>query len=562
MIPTSTTTEKQRESSPGRRLQTKMIRNWLVIMLPCGIVAWYHTYSVIYSAFATVMPLVIAIAQGTVEIIRYRICYGDAPAPVTPAHGVVVVSPAGTGSPQSTKRKVCRHGCQSAGCSCEVGTRWRIASNDQERFIVNKAKKELPLRLLCIGDSLAAGVGTSRSCTPILPEVIARSLSKAMGGRAVYWTCHGSPGASSGWIVRELERGINDPDDEQQVPPKKFERSDSTCSETDSDSIGSEESPETFTSMKFHDDDEEDSSPFSEWKRRLQRHKKRFDPTEPGGYDVAVVLTGPNDLKSTFFPFLLSGEAAEFYRQAQRRGGNFANELRRVVDALSDRMTLRLQKSLNSIQKTLPDNVLEQIEIRMPQMASRSSATSDEGENSDDQSLEQTELVVENSHNKQHSDLSLPKCRRPIVVLPAMPAEALPIFKSYPLRWLAVPIIKMMDNHKKSLANACPDEVVFVESPTLAAMTEFGDKSGKFWEQRESEDALLALRNVNKNICMEKKSAMKEYFGFNGVSAKKPISSENQMFSPDGVHPNDEGYDYWGRHIANAIVREWEKPQC
>jgi hypothetical protein len=64
--------------------------------------------------------------------------------------------------------------------------------------------EEPPLRLLVIGDSLAAGVGMSQSGTPALPEAIARGLSQATGGRAVYWTCVGTPGTTSSEIVQEI----------------------------------------------------------------------------------------------------------------------------------------------------------------------------------------------------------------------------------------------------------------------------------------------------------------------------------------------------------------------
>ena len=62
-----------------------------------------------------------------------------------------------------------------------------------------------PLRILIIGDSLAAGVGTSQSSTPILPEVIAQALSKALDGRAVLWTCFGVPGQTSSEIVHSIQ---------------------------------------------------------------------------------------------------------------------------------------------------------------------------------------------------------------------------------------------------------------------------------------------------------------------------------------------------------------------
>ena len=33
----------------------------------------------------------------------------------------------------------------------------------------------------------------------------------------------------------------------------------------------------------------------------------------------------------------------------------------------------------------------------------------------------------------------------------------------------------------------------------------------------------------------------------------------DKMVAADGIHPNDDGYDMWGRHIANSILQEWEK---
>ena len=34
-----------------------------------------------------------------------------------------------------------------------------------------------------------------------------------------------------------------------------------------------------------------------------------------------------------------------------------------------------------------------------------------------------------------------------------------------------------------------------------------------------------------------------------------------QLMSADGIHPNDEGYAFWGRHIAQAIVHKWKQKQ-
>jgi lysophospholipase L1-like esterase len=32
----------------------------------------------------------------------------------------------------------------------------------------------------------------------------------------------------------------------------------------------------------------------------------------------------------------------------------------------------------------------------------------------------------------------------------------------------------------------------------------------------------------------------------------------SKLISFDDVHPNDDGYDLWGRHIAAEIIKEWK----
>ena len=73
----------------------------------------------------------------------------------------------------------------------------------------------------------------------------------------------------------------------------------------------------------------------AEWCRMLQVHSKRLHTDVMGEYDVAVVMTGLNDLKGAI---LLTGDEIEFRRQAHARGGDYTAELKRVVDALSDKM--------------------------------------------------------------------------------------------------------------------------------------------------------------------------------------------------------------------------------
>jgi hypothetical protein len=116
-----------------------------------------------WSLGMTVATPLIAVFQGSILLSDYRLNFRDAPRPIMPASGVTVA----------------------------LGNQNKANISSQQDFLNTQDK---PLRLLVVGDSLAAGVGISKSGIPVLPESIARALSKAFGGRAVYWTCVGTPG--------------------------------------------------------------------------------------------------------------------------------------------------------------------------------------------------------------------------------------------------------------------------------------------------------------------------------------------------------------------------------
>jgi hypothetical protein len=510
-----------------------MMRGWLSMMVPMAWTCWRNTYSLPATIGAFFFAPLFAIAQGTIGIVRYRVLYGDAPLPHSPAHGVVVVNP----NSASTISTSCGDEQHAAGCACLGGRRWRNTTqlSENESLVLKKALEEPPLRLLVIGDSLAIGVGTSASCTPLLPEVIARTLSKAHGGRAVYWTCHGAPGASAGWIVRELER-------KSSQPPLSRSETESSLSDESSSSYEEESLPKEW----------------QEWRNRLHTHKKRFHPDVLGPYDVCVVLTGSNDLKSAFFPFLLSGDDVSFRREAKERGGSYANELRRVLDVLQQRMKEGMEDfKENILERT--ETILERLQPNSPRTRLHSKDT--------------TNVTTEKKLPQQQ------KRSGPIIVLPGMAARALPIFRTIPLRWLAVPIVDIMDNHKRALAESHPGEVMFVEAPTIEGISEFEEQRGAIWKQREQEDTLLALRDIDRSTCVKVETDMKEYYARKGQThassipnpsqhnapvprlSERPGKPGSKIFSVDNVHPNDEGYDYWGRYIATAIVGEWKRKE-
>jgi len=150
----------------------------------------------------------------------------------------------------------------------------------------------------------------------------------------------------------------------------------------------------------------------------------------------------------------------------------------------------------------------------------------------------------------------------PLVVLPGLPTPRTPCFRKKPLHWLAVPVINMMDAYKRNLAKSLSGRVLFVEPLTQAQLEDYYAKKGSLWEERCKEDLSLSLKDIHKSQsnCIEENMIAyhtrknTNYIAklFNDINS----SANDKFFAVDGVHPNDEGYEAWGRHIGLGIVQE------
>ncbi|GAX21121.1 hypothetical protein FisN_1Lh204 [Fistulifera solaris] len=551
-----------------------MIFTWVFyIILPPAVLTLAITKNFFVTVAAAFTLPSLAICQGAIGILKYRYFFGDAPHPLTPSHGVVVVHSedendlASSNSDDEPSQSQC-HGDEYKAAPLPL--------RDPPRCL-QAALQKAPIRVLVIGDSLAIGVGQSRSATPILPEAISKTLSKKLGGRIVYWSCHGAPGASTGWIVREIERGIKF--DKQDDPKQSTIEDDDDsialdqlckpcCSDTDSssdDSSSCDETSEPCSSSQRSENDE-DSATLSQWRELLTEHRKRFDQSDSlGPYDIVVAVTGSNDLKSACFPFLLRGEDIEFRRQARERGGSYTQELRRLLESLNDTMqrqfeTIRLQVEVAK------DSVLEKVgetfEYISPGSSQRlpSPSQKDGISRSSNKESDQKQPTTSNQPWRQESR------SRPLVVLPGMCARAVPSFQILPLKFLSVPSVDIMDMHKRNFAEANEGDVMFVPAPSIHNLAEYQNRKGELWSQKDTENTILALRDISKRDRRRIERDMSRYYREKADAVNRSIASRfswlylhmpaNDMFSVDQVHPCDECYDCWGRLIGNAISEE------
>jgi hypothetical protein len=527
---------------------------------------------------------VTSLLQGIVMLNDYRLNHGDAPRPLMPARGVAVA----VSENESAQQK-------SSLLS------WRRQSSDTSR----------PLRLLVVGDSLAAGVGISKSGTPILPESIARALSKASGGRVVYWTCVGTPGISASQIVQDinqiepqksgrlelllrewqakrkrwmqrqqLKRRQTQLQDEQleleEIPKNPIARwwkeisarktpkeigettrnvakewwtSLTTRVKEDLDDIKEivRSKPQEF---ELEDEGKKEDPPLIQKGFLFQRDT--LDPHIASQYDIAVVLTGLNDIKDMFMPVMMKGKNSPLQEGTVRIHKGLGEQLHLVLEALKSKMgRMDLEKEQASL--------------------GSESDPSPGGKSAPE-------------HHAQH-------LRRPLVVVPALPVAPLQLFSVAPLKWFLVPIFAAMEHNKRALSESFPNLVVFVPQPTREFWSDVEAGRGAIREGLENEKLLFKLNDVAQNARDKIQILMKQHYGNwtldegeaghdehrdyphhhnhphqsdhhrEGNRDGPSAASDNPgstLIAVDGMHPNDEGYDIWGRHIALAIVQHWK----
>jgi lysophospholipase L1-like esterase len=472
----------------------------------------------------------------------------------------------------------------------------------EETTAVSSGNSDRPLRLLVIGDSLAAGVGTRRSGTPVLPEAVAQALSRALDGRAVLWTCVGVPGQT----VSETVHDIHCLEDVLLAPSSSLLSSSTTSSllrQWDEwQTLQRQKAAERIEAAKQKTREwieyckeqrmiaeESDSSKAAWWKRitrQVRRDMKalrivfqkdakvgceaatKTSMPEPqhvtslsdvvGPFDVAIVLTGCNDLKESYLPFMTArrpSHKSQHGAEAEKNG--IQGELGRILMALESKM----------IRRILPTE-------------------------------EQRRSEHDNGDSKDASDASRDRSNKgPLIVFPAMPFEPTTLGRRFPLSWFVSPLLQMIDRHKQRLSELYPGRVLFVPSPDSTTWSDFEAKRGPQWQDFF---VLLKLHDIANDAKERIEQLMQRHYAkwvldqgddrHDGPNAaSKLVDHDDSLYefsemegvwmrpqwvrqphtylghdlvAPDGIHPSDSGYDMWGRHIAFAIVEEWDRQRC
>jgi lysophospholipase L1-like esterase len=252
----------------------------------------------------------------------------------------------------------------------------------------------------------------------------------------------------------------------------------------------------------------------------LQKWFSRKESADDKSYDVVVVLAGMNDMKDVFLPFLA-------YEQVD---SSFGDGLRKIFDVLTQK--LRLHKTISR--------------------------------RDDDQHLQ-------NEQERQSQ-------RRSLMVLPALPTHAIPLFSYPPIGLFLNTVISYIDSAKQQLSKEYPNKILFVEAPSPTEVEQMEKGTSKLCADQKLERALLSFNDVKADVKRKIEKLMHDHTSYFERDADSEAEVEceqawyshlrphipelgSSLVSYDSIHPNEKGYNYWGRHIAAAIVEEWNVGQ-
>lgn len=145
-----------------------------------------------------------------------------------------------------------------------------------------------------------------------------------------------------------------------------------------------------------------------------------------------------------------------------------------------------------------------------------------------------------------------------IVVLPALPIRPVPIFQYPPLSWFVHPLLSMLEQEKQSLAvhnsRASSNRVLFVAEPTDKTIQDFEQGRGPLVNMMLNGAAPCTVIH---DAPLETRSSMDEKMRNFSKGRRSPSSSVSigaSLVALDQIHPNDQCYDFWGRHIASKLI--------
>ena len=455
-----------------------------------------------------------AFFPGIMLLLQYRAFFGSkAPITISPSHGVVASSSL---APMSHISDEYEHASnrEDGPLFKDVDYHFKTYRRNPQ---LKKSLTQKPLRLLVVGDSIARGVGHSKSCYPTMPETIAAVLSEHHDGRPVYWTAFGEPGATMKWIANQAHSSLMDVNndifdkDNDQVTTATMDQFYNMHEA--GDNVGANTNPtsriteENFMKNLYTDDQKQ-------WVQKLEYHRQLHYSIPFSGYDYIIALSGVNDIKRVAVPFLLEKEEDG---TSEHTDNNIGIEVAQSSSGFHEDIN-RFIRNVKKVSKF----------------------------------HHQVCTKNEKSNCGNHGINKLP-----YIIFPSFPTVHVPAKTGPFVRWVAVQSTSYLDRIKKLVADEHPHHIYAVPCANEQDSLDFLNNKGSIWDALMEENIMLRLVRANGEVCRNLVEEMDKFYSKNMAKKEAGMLFEG-LFSNDALHPNDWGYEYFGRHIGKQIIERWK----
>ena len=234
-------------------------------------------------------------------------------------------------------------------------------------------------------------------------------------------------------------------------------------------------------------------------------------------YDIVVVLAGMNDMKDIFLPFLA-------YEHVD---SSFGDGLKKIFGVLKQKLRPQISPALIN-------------------------------------------------YNLQNEDEKPSIQRHFLMVLPALPIHAVPLFNYPPIGVFLTFIISYMESAKEKLSREFPNNVLYVKAPSQTLIEKFESGTSKFCLDLKCEHAMASFNDTKCDAKKKIEKLMHDHTSYFERDAESEAEIEcdqawylnlrpgipevgASLISYDSIHPNEKGYNFWGRYIAAAVIDEWKR---
>jgi len=247
--------------------------------------------------------------------------------------------------------------------------------------------------------------------------------------------------------------------------------------------------------------------------------------------------------------------------EAKKRGGGYLGELQRLLHELGFKMKRGLLEYLQKVKSKVDAH--RDDDDNKPWWSSKvrnkiSESIDDLSARIDHISLKNPDPKLEESTTVNDTISSLPQ-RPPLVIFPMLPIQMCPGLQYGPCRYIGLGLQTIFEGMKRKLTRMYPDLTLHLNG---MQMVNFSRRFLNGDRMIHDSDIALSLIEIDEGRCRHVEETMHSFYSSYWSKMHFPNeigedASRWDVWSPDTIHPNDNGYDMIGEFIGEETIRKW-----